>query len=175
MAGLKNWDNPNKARSIGQPSIFHFQTCDMLNPNGFSVSYAEFSDGIFIDCSIQDIYLTLCFFGHDSAVKWIVSSDTTAVQRGLPNHNDHEHCCTDSWIVWRPDFILYASPIMAAGQDDATQIIGTEGKFQVNAQPVKNLLTIYKSTGIGARSLKGTTADSRKRLLLRRMSSQQLV
>lgn len=37
---------------------------------------------------------------------------------------------------------------MAAGQDDATEIIGTEGKLTVNAQPQSNLVNIYDSTGI---------------------------
>lgn len=37
---------------------------------------------------------------------------------------------------------------MAAGQDDATEIIGTEGKLSVNAQPQSNLVNIYEPSGI---------------------------
>lgn len=35
---------------IGRPSIFRSQTCDMLDPSGFFVAYAQFSGGIFVDC-----------------------------------------------------------------------------------------------------------------------------
>jgi myo-inositol 2-dehydrogenase/D-chiro-inositol 1-dehydrogenase len=38
--------------------------------------------------------------------------------------------------------------MMAAGQDDATEIIGTEGKLTVNAQPMSNLVNIYEPTGV---------------------------
>jgi len=35
---------------IGRPSIFRSQTCDVLDPSGFFVAYAQFSGGIFVDC-----------------------------------------------------------------------------------------------------------------------------
>ena len=44
---------------IGRPSIFRSQTCNKLDPSGFFVTYAEFSGGIFVDCSIHDIDLAL--------------------------------------------------------------------------------------------------------------------
>lgn len=37
---------------------------------------------------------------------------------------------------------------MAAGQNDTTEIIDTEGKLIVNAQPMANLVNIYEPTGI---------------------------
>ncbi len=38
--------------------------------------------------------------------------------------------------------------MMAAGQDDATEIIGTNGKLTVNAQPLSNLVNIYEPAGV---------------------------
>ncbi len=43
---------------------------------------------------------------------------------------------------------FFCSRMMAAGQDDATEIIGTEGKLQVNAQPMSNLVNIYDAGGV---------------------------
>jgi myo-inositol 2-dehydrogenase/D-chiro-inositol 1-dehydrogenase len=38
--------------------------------------------------------------------------------------------------------------MMAAGQEDTTEIFGTEGKIAVNTQPQLNLVNLYESTGI---------------------------
>lgn len=37
---------------------------------------------------------------------------------------------------------------MAAGQEDSTEIFGTDGKIAVNTQPQLNLVNIYESVGI---------------------------
>ncbi len=76
---------------IGRPSIFRSQTCDKLDPSGFFVAYAEFSGGIFVDCSIHDIDLALWFFGQDSQVKSVVASGITAVQPELRKHKDRDN------------------------------------------------------------------------------------
>lgn len=44
---------------------------------------------------------------------------------------------------------------MAAGQEDSTEIIGTEGKLSVNMQPRMNLVDIYDGDGI-RREIPGT-------------------
>jgi myo-inositol 2-dehydrogenase/D-chiro-inositol 1-dehydrogenase len=133
---------------IGRPSIFRSQTCDMLDPTGFFVAYAEFSGGIFVDCSIHDIDLALWFFGQDSVVKSVVSSGITAVQPELRKHNDRDNAVGIVEFYGGQIAYLFCSRMMAAGQDDATEIIGTEGKLTINAQPASNLVNIYESTGI---------------------------
>lgn len=76
---------------IGTPSVFRSQTCDKLDPSGFFVAYAEFSGGIFVDCSIHDIDLALWFFGEDSKVKSVTAVGITAVQPDLRKHNDRDN------------------------------------------------------------------------------------
>lgn len=38
--------------------------------------------------------------------------------------------------------------MMAAGQEDTTEIFGTSGKIAVNTQPQLNLVNLYEPTGI---------------------------
>jgi len=133
---------------IGRPSIFRSQTCDKLDPSGFFVAYAEFSGGIFVDCSIHDIDLALWFFGQDSRVKSVVSSGITAVQPELRKHKDVDNAVGIVEFYGGQIAYLFCSRMMAAGQDDATEVIGTEGKLTINAQPVKNLVGIYNSQGV---------------------------
>ena len=133
---------------IGRPSIFRSQTCDMLDPSGFFVAYAEFSGGIFVDCSIHDIDLALWFFGQNSQVKSVVASGITAVQPELRKHNDRDNAVGIVEFHGGQIAYLFCSRMMAAGQDDATEIIGTSGKLTVNAQPQSNLVNIYEPTGI---------------------------
>ena len=133
---------------IGRPSIFRSQTCDKLDPSGFFVAYAEFSGGIFVDCSIHDIDLALWFFGQDSRVKSVVSSGITAVQPELRKHKDVDNAVGIVEFWGGQIAYLFCSRMMAAGQDDATEIIGTDGKLQVNAQPMSNLVNIYEAGGV---------------------------
>jgi myo-inositol 2-dehydrogenase / D-chiro-inositol 1-dehydrogenase len=133
---------------IGRPSIFRSQTCDKLDPSGFFVAYAEFSGGIFVDCSIHDIDLALWFFGQDSMVKSVVASGITAVQPELQKHKDRDNAVGIVEFYGGKIAYLFCSRMMAAGQDDATEIIGTDGKLTVNAQPQSNLVNIYEPTGV---------------------------
>ncbi|KAI9755036.1 MAG: hypothetical protein M4579_004439 [Chaenotheca gracillima] len=133
---------------IGRPSVFRSQTCDKLDPSGFFVAYAEFSGGIFVDCSIHDIDLALWFFGQDSMVKSVSASGITAVQPDLRKHNDRDNAVGIVEFHGGRIAYLYCSRMMAAGQEDSTEIIGTEGKLTVNTQPQSNLVNIYEPSGI---------------------------
>ncbi|KAJ5149954.1 hypothetical protein N7448_001532 [Penicillium atrosanguineum] len=134
--------------TIGTPSVLRSQTCDKLDPSGFFVAYAEFSGGIFVDCSIHDIDLALWFFGAHSKVKSVSAVGITAVEPDLRKHNDRDNAVGlvefhDGKIAY-----FYASRMMAAGQEDTTEIIGTKGKLAVNAQPQMNLVNIFDDSGV---------------------------
>jgi myo-inositol 2-dehydrogenase/D-chiro-inositol 1-dehydrogenase len=137
-----------KSGLIGRPSILRSQTCDVLDPSGFFVAYAQFSGGIFVDCSIHDIDLALWFFGQESKVRSVHAVGITAVEPDLRQYNDRDNAVGvvefyDGRIAY-----LYASRMMAAGQEDTTEIIGTKGKLSVNLIPVENHVRIYEQGGI---------------------------
>ncbi|KAI9038431.1 putative NAD binding Rossmann fold oxidoreductase [Aspergillus affinis] len=136
------------AGTIGSPSVMRSQTCDKLDPTGFFVAYAEFSGGIFVDCSIHDIDLALWFFGQDSKVKTVSAVGITAVEPDLRKHNDRDNAVGLVEFYNGKIAYFYASRMMAAGQEDTTEIVGTQGKLAVNTQPALNLVNIYDSAGI---------------------------
>jgi len=140
--------NKMDAGLIGRPSVFRSQTCDKLDPSGFFVAYAEFSGGIFVDCSIHDIDLALWFFGQDAVVKSVSAVGITAVQPELRKHKDRDNAVGIVEFYGGQIAYLFCSRMMAAGQDDASEIIGTEGKISINANPSKNLVNVYEPTGI---------------------------
>jgi len=134
--------------SIGRPSVFRSQTCDKLDPSGFFVAYAEFSGGIFVDCNIHDIDLALWFYGQDSIVKSVVAVGITAVQPELRRHGDVDNGVGVIEFWGGRIAYLYSSRMMAAGQHDMTEVIGTEGKITVNGNPSTNLVEVSEPTGI---------------------------
>lgn len=134
--------------ALGAPSVMRSQTCDKLDPTGFFVAYAEFSGGIFVDCSIHDIDLALWFFGQDSKVQSVSAVGITAVEPDLRKHNDRDNAVGLVEFYNGKMAYFYASRMMAAGQEDTTEIIGTRGKVTVNAQPQINLVNTFDNNGV---------------------------
>lgn len=134
--------------AIGRPSVFRSQTCDRLDPSGFFVAYAEFSGGIFVDCNIHDIDLALWYFGQDSIVKSVVATGITAVQPELRKHKDVDNGVGIVEFWGGKIAYFYSSRMMAAGQHDMTEIIGTEGKLAINANPSGSLVEMHEPAGV---------------------------
>lgn len=107
-----------QAGHIGRPSVFRSQTCDKLDPSGFFVEYAQFSGGIFVDCSIHDIDLALWFFGEDSVVKSVTAVGITAVSPELRKYNDRDNALGIVEFYDGRIAQLFCSRMMAAGQED---------------------------------------------------------
>ena len=133
---------------IGRPSIIRSQTCDKLDPSGFFVDYAQFSGGIFVDCNVHDIDLTLWFFGQDSIVKSVTAVGITAVQPDLKKWRDVDNGVGIVEFWGGKVAYFYGSRMMAAGQHDMTEIIGTEGKLVVNGTPQTNLVEMHEASGV---------------------------
>ncbi|KAF2737837.1 NAD(P)-binding protein [Polyplosphaeria fusca] len=134
--------------AIGRPSILRSQTCDKHDPSGFFVEYAAWSGGVFVDMTVHDIDLTLMFFGDDIMPKAISAHGIVAVQPGLKRYNDYDNAVG---IVefWNGKIAYYYnSRMMAHGQEDVTEVIGTEGKVSVNLNPQSNLVNVYTPAGI---------------------------
>ncbi|KAL3475817.1 hypothetical protein BJX99DRAFT_153286 [Aspergillus californicus] len=134
--------------ALGKPSVIRSQTCDKLDPTGFFVAYAEFSGGIFVDCSIHDIDLALWFFGQESKVRSVSAVGITAVEPDLRKHNDRDNAVGLVEFYDGKMAYFYASRMMAAGQEDSSEFIGTKGKVTVNTQPQLNLVQTYDAEGI---------------------------
>ncbi|KAI1206296.1 NAD(P)-binding protein [Annulohypoxylon truncatum] len=133
---------------IGRPSVIRSQTCDKHDPGGFFVAYAAWSGGVFVDMSIHDIDLTLWFFGDDVVLKSVSAYGIRAVQPDLAKYNDYDNAV--GIVEFHDGRIAYyfCSRMMAHGQEDTTEIIGTEGKLSVNVNPQLNLVNRYHSGGI---------------------------
>jgi myo-inositol 2-dehydrogenase/D-chiro-inositol 1-dehydrogenase len=133
---------------IGRPSILRSQTCDKHDPSGFFVAYAALSGGVFVDMAVHDIDLTLWFFGDDIIPKSISAHGITAVQPDLRKYNDYDNAVGIVEFHNGKIAYYYCSRMMAHGQEDFTEIIGTEGKLSVNVNPQQNLVNHYHSGGI---------------------------
>lgn len=133
---------------IGRPSILRSQTCDKHDPSGFFVEYAAWSGGVFVDMAVHDIDLTLWFFGDDIIPKSISAHGITAVQPELKKYNDYDNAVGIVEFQNGKIAYYYCSRMMAHGQEDTTEIIGTEGKLSVNANPQSNFVNYYHSGGI---------------------------
>ena len=72
----------------------------------------------------------------------------TAVQPELRKHNDRDNAVGIIEFHGGKIAQLFCSRMMAAGQEDCTEVTGTEGKVTVNTQPMTNLVNIYENTGI---------------------------
>jgi myo-inositol 2-dehydrogenase/D-chiro-inositol 1-dehydrogenase len=133
---------------IGKPYVFRSQTCDRQDETGFFVKYAAKSGGILVDCSIHDLDLALYFFGEDAEPKQMSAIGTAAIYPELNTWNDADNALA---LIKFHDGRLanfYASRMMTHGQEDTTEIIGTEGKITVNKNPQVNLSTISDRHGV---------------------------
>ncbi|PSK37515.1 hypothetical protein B9Z65_2257 [Elsinoe australis] len=133
---------------IGRPSILRSQTCDKHDPSGFFVAYAAWSGGVFVDMSVHDIDLTLWFFGDDIIPKSISAYGIRAVTPDLAQYNDYDNAVGIVEFHGGKIAHYYCSRMMAHGQEDTTEIIGTEGKLSVNINPQSNLVNYYHPGGI---------------------------
>ncbi|KAJ9157673.1 Nad binding rossmann fold-containing protein [Pleurostoma richardsiae] len=137
-----------EAGVIGRPAIFRSQTCDKHDPSGFFVQYAALNGGCFVDMSVHDIDLALWFFGEDSIIKSVAASGVAVVQPALREHNDYDNAVGIVEFWGGKIAYFYNSRMMAHGQEDTTEIIGTSGKLVVNGNPQANFVNIYSSAGI---------------------------
>jgi myo-inositol 2-dehydrogenase/D-chiro-inositol 1-dehydrogenase len=131
----------------GRPVVFRSQTADALDTTGTFVNYAKTSGGIFLDCSIHDIDLMLWFMGEDTNVKSLQAVGVTAVHSGLDSSKDRDNAIATIEFEGGKIATLFCTRIMAAGQEDTTEIICEKGSLRVNMQVRKNHVEIHDSLG----------------------------
>ncbi|KAK7755443.1 hypothetical protein SLS62_002671 [Diatrype stigma] len=98
--------------------------------------------------TFHDIDLTLWFFGEDTPVKSISASGIRAVHPDLAQFNDFDNAVGIVEFWGGKVAYYFCSRMMAHGQEDTTEIIGTGGKLVVNGNPQANLLNTYTDQGI---------------------------
>lgn len=101
-----------------------------------------------MDMSVHDIDLTLWFFGSGVVLKSISAYGVVAVQPGLKRHKNYDNAVSIVEFWSGQIAYYYASRMMPHGQEDVTEIIGTEGKVSVNLNPQNNLVNYYHNGGI---------------------------
>lgn len=133
--------------SHGPPVVFRSQTGDLHDTTGNFVRYAKTSGGIFVDCSIHDIDLMLWFLGEHRKLKSIQAVGVTAVHPELNAMNDRDNAVATLEFDGGKIASLYCSRMMAAGQEDATEVICERGSFRVNMEGRKDHIEIHDSHG----------------------------
>ncbi|CAI7621735.1 unnamed protein product [Penicillium glandicola] len=131
----------------GRPVVFRSQTADMLDTTGTFVNYAKTSGGIFLDCSIHDIDLMLWFIGENTNVKSLQAVGATAVHTALDPSKDRDSAVATVEFDGGKVATLFCTRIMAAGQEDTTEIICTKGSLRVNMHGQKNFLEVHDGRG----------------------------
>jgi myo-inositol 2-dehydrogenase/D-chiro-inositol 1-dehydrogenase len=112
---------------FGSPVLFRSQTADLYDSSGFFVQYAKTSGGIFVDCSIHDIDLMLWFLGENRKIKSLQAVGVCAVHAGLEATNDRDNAIATVEFEGGKMAALYCSRMMAAGQEDTSEIICQKG------------------------------------------------
>lgn len=79
-----------KKGAIGRPLVLQTQSCDPRDHTGHFVNqYAPVSGGIFVDCAIHDIDLTLWLFGDQAQrVKKVFATGSSTVLPKLKEYGD---------------------------------------------------------------------------------------
>lgn len=131
----------------GSPVVFRSQTADMLDTSGKFVAYAKTSGGIFLDCSIHDIDLMLWFLGEERALKSVQAIGATAVHPALNAMDDRDNAVATVEFEGGKTASLYCTRMMAAGQEDTTEIICERGSLRVNMQGRKNHVEVHDAVG----------------------------
>jgi myo-inositol 2-dehydrogenase / D-chiro-inositol 1-dehydrogenase len=148
---------------IGEPFIVRSQTCDLLDHTGFFVRYAALNGGVFVDCAIHDIDLSLYYLGEDCKPKaaWAVGTIAHHPELKALNDVDNGIGIVEYWggkmavsPPSSPPFYInttqyfYCSRTQAHGHDVSTEITGTQGKVMVNLLPQSNNVKTATSIGI---------------------------
>ncbi|KAJ5946852.1 hypothetical protein N7454_003691 [Penicillium verhagenii] len=132
---------------FGPPVLFRSQTADLYDGSGFFVEYAKTSGGIFVDCSIHDIDLMLWFLGEERKLKSLQAVGVAAVHPVLLENGDRDNAIATVEFEGGKMAALYCSRMMAAGQEDTSEIICEKGSVRVNMQVRKNHVEIHDSQG----------------------------
>lgn len=134
-------------RVIGKPFMVRSQTGDLLDTTGFFVKYATRNGGIFVDCAIHDIDLTLWYL-ENPVPKACWATGTLQHHPELAASNDVDNAVGVVEFWGGKIAYFYCSRTQAHGHDVSTEILGTEGKVTVNLVPRANNVVVCDKRGV---------------------------
>lgn len=132
---------------IGDAFLVRSHTCDKYDPNGFFVKYAAASGGIWVDCAIHDIDLTLFYLG-DIVPKTCWATGVNACHPELKESSDCDNAIGIVEFEGGKIAQYYCSRTMIHGHDVATEVIGTKGKLAINIHPQMTKVEIGDCHGL---------------------------
>ncbi|KAL1862116.1 hypothetical protein Plec18170_000940 [Paecilomyces lecythidis] len=134
-------------KAIGEPFLVRSNTCDLLDETGFFVRYASRNGGIFVDCAIHDIDLSLWYLGNPiPKTCWAVG--TLQHHPELKQFNDVDNAVGVVEYWGGKIAYFYCSRTQSHGHDVTSEITGTQGKLSVNLVPRQNNVTLSDKLGI---------------------------
>jgi myo-inositol 2-dehydrogenase / D-chiro-inositol 1-dehydrogenase len=133
--------------AIGKPFVVRSNTCDLLDETGFFVKYATRNGGIFVDCAIHDIDLSLWYLGNPiPKACWATGTLQHHPELAASNDVDNAVGIVEYWGGKMAYF--YCSRTQAHGHDVCTEIAGTDGKVMVNVVPKANNVVLADKLGM---------------------------
>lgn len=133
--------------AIGKPFIVRSNTCDLLDTTGFFVKYAKRNGGIFVDCAIHDIDLSLWYLDNPIP-KAAYAVGTLQHHPELAESKDVDNGVGIVEYWGGKIAYFYCSRTQAHGHDVCTEITGTAGKVMVNVMPRANNVVIADKLGM---------------------------
>ena len=134
-------------QAIGSPFMVRSNTCDLRDDSGFFVKYASRNGGIFVDCAIHDIDLSLWFLGNP-VPKACWAAGTLQHHPELKDLSDVDNAVGIVEFWGGKIAYFYCSRTQAHGHDVCTEVTGTEGKVMVNVVPRKNNVVLADKLGM---------------------------
>jgi myo-inositol 2-dehydrogenase/D-chiro-inositol 1-dehydrogenase len=132
---------------IGTPFMVRSQTADLNDPSGFFVQYAAHSGGIFLDMSVHDIDVARWFLGGPAAVR-VYATGTVAVHEGLKSVGDLDNGIALCEFANGKVACFQASRTMAHGHETLTEVVGTQGRLTIGANPRLTRVDIADAHGM---------------------------
>ncbi|CAN6675162.1 hypothetical protein TRVA0_100S00166 [Trichomonascus vanleenenianus] len=133
--------------AIGDVIAVRSSTSDNFNPAKQFLDYIKGSGGIFVDCSIHDIDISLFLVGEDKAPKSAFATGTCKVYPKFKEWGDADN--VHGLVEFENDLVfnLYASRDNKHGHHTTTEVIGTKGRIQINGEPRGLNVDISDETG----------------------------
>ncbi|KAF7597358.1 hypothetical protein BBP40_006299 [Aspergillus hancockii] len=134
-------------KAIGNPFMVRSNTCDLRDDTGFFVRYASRNGGIFVDCAIHDIDLSLWYLGNPIP-KACWGAGTLQHHPELKELSDVDNAVGMVEFWGGKIAYFYCSRTQAHGHDVCTEITGTDGKIMVNVMPRRNHVVVADKLGM---------------------------